>query len=102
MGVHIEQGAGKEACRPECLGLYDNYGFNTRDMGKVLSTDEDIPDLRDYDFNDAASSFYNNTERVVTVYKDVKYGGESLEIQPREAEDVPAGWNDTISSVRFA
>lgn len=100
-GVNIDPGRGPGACPSGRFCLYEHLHLNEppSPVGLVLKTDDSLSDLRNYGFNDEASSFFNNSHRVVTVYRDVHFSGGEVTVEPGDWGPLP--WNDAASSVKF-
>jgi hypothetical protein len=121
MVVRVLKAQGEEACPDGYWALYDDAQFNrTGGWGRVLISNQDVPDLKVFGFNDNASSVVNKAGRNLELHEDTDYqgewglfGGKAADLtQIRlKAEDRPNGmggtyqadvsFNDAVSSVRF-
>jgi hypothetical protein len=68
--------------------------------GRVVTLQRDTPDLRDYQFNDLATSIRVGRGERWEVCEDINYGGQCIIISGNERDLRDRGWNDMISSVR--
>lgn len=102
--VQRYEGQGPSACPTAYFCLYVNGSFNQGDPDAILRTDQDIPDLNTYGFNDVATTLYNNTAKTVTVWRNANYSGDSMVLPPGRSVDFSGTpeWNDSVSSVKFA
>ncbi len=70
--------AGRTAAEQVCDGSAGIYLYEFRDYnGRCLRFSGDAPDLRFYDFNDAAASLWVVGDWRVTLYRDLNYTGIS-------------------------
>jgi len=76
------------------LTLFSDSNFN----GQRITIDRDAPNLRDYDFNDRASSVVVSSGRWL-LCEHANFGGRCAEFGPGEYRELP-GFNDAISSAR--
>ncbi|HWL85194.1 MAG TPA: serine/threonine-protein kinase, partial [Polyangiaceae bacterium] len=86
-------------CPANVFCLWDNIGFK----GKRVEFTVDVSDLRSYDFNDAASSMINNTERVVNMYSDINYSKLCYQASPHSVDKtlVNDHCDGVVSSIKF-
>lgn len=98
----VVPGKGLDKCPKGYFCLYQHFTYNLNDArGLILKTSEDISRLDDFDFNDRASSYYNNTDHFVTVYEHFFQGGDAQQFAPGDHGDLSGWWNDTVSSVKI-
>jgi hypothetical protein len=76
------------------LTLFSDSNFN----GQRVTIDRDAPNLRDFDFNDRASSVVVSSGRWL-LCEHANFGGRCAEFGPGEYRELP-GFNDAISSAR--
>ncbi|MCS6805676.1 MAG: peptidase inhibitor family I36 protein [Acidobacteriota bacterium] len=76
---------------------------NFKGKSECWSGSEDLPDLRRLGWNDMISSIRVFGRARVVIYKDVNFGGESLEVASdvSDLKNLPGNWNDQISSLRI-
>lgn len=70
------EGQGVEACPEDLLCLYENSNFNSGKDARILMTNLTIADLGDWNFDDTASSYVNNTESSVILYSEPDFKGK--------------------------
>jgi len=69
----------------------------------------DIPDLRQYNWNDKVSSIKVGTHIMIVLYADINYGGASITLYGAtvckntngQYSSMPSGWNDRVSSFKI-
>ncbi|WP_338933258.1 RICIN domain-containing protein [Streptomyces netropsis] len=63
--------------------MYDDADFNTRGggWGRVLISNQSVPDLKALGFNDHASSVYNLISPAILLYSEAEHGGNRLELR---------------------
>ncbi|MFE2165891.1 peptidase inhibitor family I36 protein [Streptomyces sp. NPDC059447] len=111
MTVRVITGQGVDACPDGFLALYEHSDYNLPNGGgRILLTDEAIPNLKAHDFNDQVSSvikkIYNCS---ITLWTDTNYQGTTFPLQESISEyrtmtdfsKVDVKQNDTISSVQI-
>ena len=76
------------------LTLFSDSNFN----GQRVTIDRDAPNLREFDFNDRASSVVVSSGRWL-LCEHANFGGRCAEFGPGEYRELP-GFNDAISSAR--
>lgn len=74
--------------------LFADSDFN----GQRVTIDRDAPNLRDFDFNDRASSVVVTSGKWL-LCEHANFGGRCAEFGPGEYRQLP-GFNDAVSSVR--
>ncbi|MFJ2805926.1 peptidase inhibitor family I36 protein [Kitasatospora sp. NPDC087271] len=110
MTVREIRGHGVDACPDGFLALYEHSDFNGWSDGRILLTDESIPNLKDHNFNDVTSSVVQKMPgNWIILWTDTRYGGTSFPLQSDTREypnmidfsKIDVRQNDTISSVQF-
>ncbi|MFK0150884.1 peptidase inhibitor family I36 protein [Streptomyces sp. NPDC090499] len=111
MTVRVITGQGMDACPDGFLALYEHSDYNgPNGGGRILLTDESIPNLKTHDFNDVTSSVIKKMPgRWVTLWTATQYGGTSFPLQGDIIEyrtmtdfsKIDVKQNDTISSVQL-
>ncbi|WP_075793880.1 beta/gamma crystallin family protein [Massilia putida] len=76
------------------LTLFSDSNF----QGQRITIDRDVPNLRDFDFNDRASSVVVSAGTWL-LCEHANFGGRCAEFGPGEYRELP-GFNDIISSAR--
>ncbi|MER6992610.1 peptidase inhibitor family I36 protein [Saccharopolyspora hirsuta] len=99
--VDVIEGHGEQACPDGAVCLYRDYYGNGSADAPILRTDQDIPWLGDYGFNDTTSSACNHTPVRVVLFEDAYFEGSNLIVYPGDCVNVPEWFNDLASSVRF-
>ncbi|WP_406480873.1 peptidase inhibitor family I36 protein [Streptomyces platensis] len=101
--TYIIEGRGEGDCPDGYVCLYEGNGFNVGGTAQILVTKRDIPDARDFQFNDRASSFVNKNGHSVVFYREVHYEGGSDTVSPgSSAGEMPSRvGNDSLSSLKF-
>lgn len=102
-GTYLMVGYGTgAACEAGKLCLYKDSNYNGRILHAVLVTKHNVTSLANWEFDNKTSSYYNNSGRVVTLYKDASHHGAERTLDPGDrAAVLPAGWDNTITSVKF-
>ncbi|MEU1286903.1 peptidase inhibitor family I36 protein [Kitasatospora sp. NPDC005856] len=98
--TYLTSGQGKSSCPSGRLCLYKDVNYNADGSAPILVTRVNVSWLGDYQFNDAASSYYNNTSQPAVLHEHVNYGGGQLSIRSQGSGNLGT-WNDKASSLQF-
>ncbi|MEU2723942.1 peptidase inhibitor family I36 protein [Streptomyces smyrnaeus] len=99
--VRVVKGQGKEACSWGVVCLYENADRNKGANAPMLLTNQNIPRLGKYAFDNKAGSVCNHTTRPVRVYERAGYKGPSETVKPAGCKNVRASFDNKASSLRF-
>ncbi|MFE6056593.1 peptidase inhibitor family I36 protein [Kitasatospora sp. NPDC056446] len=99
--TYLTNGQGISSCPSGRLCLYRDVNYNGGGSAPMLVTRSGVSYLGDYNFNDAASSYYNNTNLPVVLYEHANYGGGQLAIRSWGYGNLDSSWNDKASSLQF-
>ncbi|MER7674813.1 peptidase inhibitor family I36 protein [Kitasatospora sp. NPDC096128] len=99
--TYLTNGQGTSSCPSGRLCLYRDVNYNGDGSAPILVTRSNVSYLGAYNFNDAASSYYNNSNMPVVLYQDADYRGGQLAIRSWGYGNLDSSWNDTVSSLQF-
>jgi hypothetical protein len=85
------------------LCVWQDYGYGgdfakVKDTTGLWSTLKGGEHCQKANFNDCVSSFWNETGKTVTLFRDAHCSGDSLVIESGEHGNLPHEWNDIVSS----
>jgi len=101
-GAYLEIGSGTKACENGKFCLYKDADYNRGQTHAVLKTSVNINALGNFEFDDKGSSYFNNTGRVVTLYKAQLHAGAQLTVEAgARSAGLSDGWDNTITSIKF-
>ncbi|GHF76413.1 peptidase inhibitor family I36 protein [Kitasatospora xanthocidica] len=99
--TYLTNGQGTGSCPSGRLCLYRDANYNGGGSAPMLVTRSNVSYLGAYNFNDAASSYYNNTNLPAVLYEHADYAGGQLAIRSWGYGNLDSSWNDKASSLQF-
>ncbi|MBD0675163.1 peptidase inhibitor family I36 protein [Streptomyces sp. CBMA156] len=99
--TYLTSGQGKTACPSGRLCLYKDINYNGGGSAAILVTRAKVTSLGSYQFNDEASSYFNNTSLSAVLYENDGLRGGQLSIRSQGSGNLGSSWNDKVSSLQF-
>ncbi|MEV6673872.1 RICIN domain-containing protein [Streptomyces sp. NPDC051162] len=88
MTVKVVEGSGPEVCPKGWYALYEHEGFNAKERGRVLLSDQTLGGIRTFGFDGRVLSAVNHTEQSIALHVEADSKGFAAQVGPRD--EIPA------------